>query len=89
MSKTANAIGVVLACGGRFTAKERERIAAGLGSLLIEEAFGSQGQVAALAARIAKRRFRRVLLAGSPGGAGGAAAVPARQAGLPPPRWRA
>ena len=84
MSKTANAIGVVLACGGRFTAKERERIAAGLDTLIIEEAFGSQGQVAALAARIAKRRFRRVLLAGiAPAGQAELLQSLARQAGLP------
>ncbi len=84
MSKSANAVGVVLACGGRFTAKERERIAAGLDTLIIEEAFGSQGQAAALAARIAKRRFRRVLLAGiAPAGQAELLQSLARQAGLP------
>jgi heterodisulfide reductase subunit A-like polyferredoxin len=84
MSKTANAVGVVLACGGRFTAKERERLAAGLGSPIMEEAFGSQGQAAALAARIAKRRFRRVLVAGiAPAGQAELLQSLARQSGLP------
>jgi heterodisulfide reductase subunit A-like polyferredoxin len=85
MSKTANTVGVVLACGGRFTAKERERLAARLGSsLLIEESFGSQGQAAALASRVAKRRFTRVLLAGiAPAGQAELLQTLARQAGLP------
>ena len=65
MSKTGNLIGVVLADGGRFTAKERERIAARLGpGLLVEEAFGSPRQLAALAAKITRRGFAKVLLAG-------------------------
>jgi Pyruvate/2-oxoacid:ferredoxin oxidoreductase delta subunit len=83
MSKSGNDIGVVLACGGRFAAKERERIAGELGSaLLVEEAFGSPRQLAALATRIAKRRFARVLLAGvAP--AGQAELVQALQARLP------
>ena len=85
MSKTADSIGVVLACGGRFSSKERESIAARLGSaLLIEEAFGSPAQVAALAARITKRRFRRVLLAGiAPAGQAELLQTLARQAHLP------
>jgi Pyruvate/2-oxoacid:ferredoxin oxidoreductase delta subunit len=83
MSKSGNDIGVVLACGGRFTAKERERIAGQLGpALLVEEVFGTSRQLAALAARIAKRRCARVLLAGiAP--AGQAELLQALQARLP------
>jgi Pyruvate/2-oxoacid:ferredoxin oxidoreductase delta subunit len=85
MSKTADSIGVVLACGGLFSSKERESIAARLGSaLLIEEAFGAPAQVPALASRIAKRRFRRVLLAGvAPAGQAELLQALARQANLP------
>jgi hypothetical protein len=85
MNKNAEAIGVVLACGGRFTAGERERIAARIGStLLVEEAFGSSGQLAALAAKIVKRRFARVLLAGiAPAGGSELLQALARQARLP------
>jgi heterodisulfide reductase subunit A-like polyferredoxin len=85
MSKTADSIGVVLACGGLFSSKERESLAARLGSaLLIEEAFGAPAQVPALASRIAKRRFRRVLLAGvAPAGQAELLQALARQANLP------
>jgi heterodisulfide reductase subunit A-like polyferredoxin len=85
MSKTADSIGVVLACGGRFSPKEKESIAARLGSsILIEEAFGSSAQVAALAARIAQRRVRRVLVAGiAPAGQAELLQALARQARLP------
>ncbi len=84
MSKTADSIGVVLACGGRFSSRERESMAAKLGStLLIEKAFGPS-QLNELAARIAKRRFRRVLLAGiAPAGQAELLQAVARQAGLP------
>ena len=84
MSKNEKAVGVVLACGSRFTAKERERIAARLGPALLTEDFGAAVQLPALAAKIAKRRFAKVLLAGiAPAGASELLAALARQARLP------